>query len=367
MNNLDELVVDKLALLTKRLIQLDDTDVHWTADASKSHGFFPRDFGMAHWDWPQGVGLFGLNRLPGNKYDRYIRHWADTEIAKGLPRRNINTTVPMLTLMNYPEFHSLAKSWVLDIEQHFPRTDEDGLEHFTTGNTKETIVRNPEQLWADTVFMCVLFLTKMAQQLDRRDLGDEATYQVLLHIKYLLDPQTSLFSHGWDFKQRHNFGNIFWCRGNSWMAYGLPLYLESNQSALSSADRRYLANVISNQMEQLFSLQDTAGLWHTVLDDSSSYIETSGSAGIIAGVFLALRLGILPSDFAPLAQKSLVALLSEVTDQGVLDNVSAGTPLSANKTDYKQIRRLPMAYGQALAICACAEYMEYRNVLEAQL
>jgi unsaturated rhamnogalacturonyl hydrolase len=57
---------------------------------------------FAHWEWPQGVGLFGLVRLweLTRRDDIYqiIENWFQQNIQKGLPPLNINTTAPMLPL-----------------------------------------------------------------------------------------------------------------------------------------------------------------------------------------------------------------------------------------------------------------------------
>lgn len=266
-----------------------------------------------------------------------------------------------LTLMDLPEFHVLAANWAEDIYGTFPRTTEGGLEHFTTGDDKLSLNRNHQQLSADTVFMTNLFLAKTARMNNHEEWGEEAAYQLLLHIKYLLDNKTMLFSHGWDFDKRDNFGKTFWCRGNSWMAYGIPLYLEIMQGKLPDAVSRYLIEVYQNQIQALFSLQSTDHLWHTVLDDSESYVESSGSAGIIAGTFLGLHMGILPKEFTGNAQQSIRSLMGKVDDRGIVTDVSAGTPISANRETYKHIRKLPIVYGQALTICAFAEYLNFSH------
>ena len=54
------------------------------------------------WEWPQGVGLYGLVRLWQHSRDDALRHtieeWYLRRLATGLPAMNINTTAPMLAL-----------------------------------------------------------------------------------------------------------------------------------------------------------------------------------------------------------------------------------------------------------------------------
>ena len=54
----------------------------------------------------------------------------------------------------------------------------------------------------------------MGRILDREDYRQEAQYQFLLHMKYLQDPVTGFWYHGWTFRQRNNFAGAFWGRGN---------------------------------------------------------------------------------------------------------------------------------------------------------
>ena len=54
------------------------------------------------WEWPQGVGLYGLVRLWAQTGDdgllRTIEAWYDRHFAAGFPAMNVNTTAPLLAL-----------------------------------------------------------------------------------------------------------------------------------------------------------------------------------------------------------------------------------------------------------------------------
>ena len=55
-----------------------------------------------HWEWTQGVGLYGLYQLAeelgDKKYIEFLEDFYNKEISLGLPAKNINTCAPMLTL-----------------------------------------------------------------------------------------------------------------------------------------------------------------------------------------------------------------------------------------------------------------------------
>lgn len=352
-------IQQKLDLVVQRLTALDSVDgseyEKLPLEEQQRIGYFSRDFGMGHWDWPQGVGLLGLSQFDG-KYDDYIKNWAVEEINKGLPLANINTVCPLLTLMDYPQYEELCLEWIEEILAGFDRTEENGLQHNTTGHTKYELAKKNQQLWADTIFMTVLFVAKMGKKYQKQEWLDAATYQVLLHLKYLFNTTSGLFYHGWDFTTRDNFGANFWCRGNSWLTLGIPLFIDYMGESLQDSVKDYLVGIYQNQVKALVHHRDESGLWHTIIDDSSSYLETSGSAGIIAGMYYGISKGYINYDeYLPVCDSSIEALLQTIDENGTVQGVSAGTNISKNREDYKNIIIQPMAYGQALMICALGQ------------
>ena len=360
-----EKVKEKIVQIKERLINFEDlapdsdSFLNTSRKEAEKKGFFARDFGMEQWDWPQGVAIFGLHQA-GNEYHDYITSWAKTEIEKGLPTKNVNTVCPMLTLTEFSEFDSLCREWMDWLENEFPRTEENALQHITSGIDKYTVKENKQQIWADTLFMTILFMAKMGIKYDKQEWIDDATYQVLVHVKYLLDREEKLFYHGWNFSEKSNYGGIFWCRGNSWLAIGIPLFLMIVGEKVSSPIRKYLLKVYQNQVAELTRLRGGNHLWHTVLDQPESYTETSGSAGIMAGILIGKNQGYLNDSVSDkFITESIEALLKMVDEQGVVQGVSAGTAISSDKEDYYGIIQTPMVYGQALMLIALEEYLTY--------
>lgn len=349
---------DKISLVRERLKHFDSIPLNQEEfrdsnnQLSESKGFFARDFGMEQWDWPQGVGIYGLH-LEGPVNDAYIKQWANDEIKKGLPTKNVNTICPLLTLMDYPEYEDLALEWMKWLAEDFPRTDENGLQHITSGVDKFSLKENRQQIWVDTLFMTVLFMGKMGVKYDNQKWREDAIEQVLLHTKYLLDRKSSLFYHGWNFEEQSNYGGNFWCRGNSWITIGIPLFLEIMQGYLAESTEVFLLNLYNNQVKALLEIRSKDGLWHTILSDPTSYTETSGSAGIIAGILLGIKNNFLTIQ---LSENSIDNLLSSLTakiaEDGTVLGVSAGTPISNKAEDYKGIVQMPMVYGQAMTLLA---------------
>lgn len=364
--NKDE-IMEKLNLVTDKLLKLErpdnEAELQNLGEEAGKRGYFSRDFGMEEWDWPQGVGLYGLQKLGrhfgDDRYPVYAKPWMNRQLEKGLPSRNINTTAPLLSLMELPEAEELSLEWMEWLMHGLPRTKEHGYQHVTTGAGKNEITLNDNEIWIDTLFMAILFTAKMGVKYDRSEWRQESLYQLLLHIKYLYDKKTGLFFHGWHFGGGHNFSEAFWCRGNAWFALGLPEYLDLMRPHLDSGVFRYLQQILASQTEALLACQSGDGLWHTLLDDAGSYTETSGSAAIAAGILHGARKGLLPEAYARQALRAIRAVLDRIDSEGTVLGVSAGTPIGAAKEDYKRIIIAPMAYGQAMALVALGEALYY--------
>ena len=358
----------KLDLVIDKLMHLDAQGAEQAKNASneeRKKGMFARDFGIKEWDWPQGVGLYGLLQLQasrGNRdYDAFLLQWVKDNLAIGLPSVNINTTAPFLTLFDLteryelPEWEALCRERADYLVHTLPKTQMGGFEHVTSGLVRSEVMRHPEQLWADTLFMAVLFLGKMGVRCGNQEWIDEAVYQYLLHIKYLADNRTGFLYHGWTFLEHGNFGGIFWNRGNSWFTYGAVAFLKAMEGHIGEADRRMILGAWKNQVDALVKAQDPCGLWHTILTDPDSYLETSGSGAITAGMLAGIRFGYLDESYLPAAKKAVEALLDYVGDDGLVGNVSAGTGIGMDAQHYKDIMIRPMAYGQSLTALALTE------------
>lgn len=365
-----EEITRKLDLVVNKLLTLggpeNETELE---NGGESIGFFRRDFGISEWDWPQGVGLYGLYKImmveKKEEYREFLCSWFKSNMAEGLPSRNINTTTPLLTLVQLneicpdPEFESLCLNWADWLMRCLPRTEEGGFQHVTSANGDRLGVRlNENEMWIDTLFMTVLFLNRMGQKYNRQDWISESIHQVLLHIKYLYDKKTGLFYHGWTFNTRDNFGGVFWCRGNSWFTAGILEYLEMFKGSLDAGVREFIVNTYKSQVRTLKKLQSQSGLWHTVLDDPASYEEVSGSAAITAGILKGIKLGILDDSYLDCAWKGVRAVMNNIDEEGTVLNVSGGTGMGADREHYKKILIAPMAYGQSLTILALIQALD---------
>ncbi len=309
------------------------------------------------WEWPQGVAVYAMMKVwqrtgdPGTL--EYVKDWYARHLKAGLPPRNVNTTAPMLGMAVLYEatgddrYLPHISSWAEWVMREMPRTEEGGMQHITTHS------ENPQQLWDDTLYMTVLFLYRAGKVMAREDYCQEAKYQFLLHIKYLHAAQNALWYHGFSFEGRHHFGRAFWARGNSWFTSGAVDFLEMIEK---DCVYQLILNTWQAQAAALVSLQDrVSGLWHTLLDHSDSYLETSASAAIAYGLLKGLRLGLLPESMEHPALMAVEGVLAKVDADGTVQGVSYGTPMGDDLDFYRRIPLSPTAYGQGLVFLMLTE------------
>ncbi len=309
------------------------------------------------WEWPQGVAVYAMYKLykaTGNKQTlEDMRAWYARHLAKGLPSKNVNTMAPMLGMtLLYKEtgdetYRPIIEEWSQWVMTQMPRTQEGGLQHITSDDVNE------QQLWDDTLYMTCLFLYQAGDALDREDMKQEAEYQFLLHIKYLHSPKTGLWYHGYCFQGRHHFGQAYWGRGNSWFT---ACAVDFAEWIPDGPVRRLILNTWQEQCKALLSVQDPeSGLWHTLLDQPDSYLETSASAAIAYGLLKGSRLGLLDEDCRAAGEKALQGVIAQVAEDGTVQGVSYGTPMGWTQDFYRTIPIQPTAYGQGLTFLMLTE------------
>jgi unsaturated rhamnogalacturonyl hydrolase len=311
------------------------------------------------WDWVPGVGVISIldyyetTRKP--ELLEFLIRWINKNKDKADGGIVINSVAPYAVfpaLYRYTEddwYRTKALEIAAWIAAEAPRTREGAFEHTVT--EKESF---PEQVWADTIFMAVLFLARLARLTESREYAREALHQLDLHLQLLQDPETGVLFHGWDCGASSHMSAARWTRANGWVAAGTPEIIREVRDIVDIPDglkRRY-----RDLIEGLVRYQAGNGLWHTVMDRPSFYPEASGSAGIACGIAKSVKLGLLHESLLPAAEKTLSAILSVIADTGEVRNVSGGTPVMKTVEAYNEIPQYPTLYGQGLALMLLSSF-----------
>ncbi|KXS96661.1 hypothetical protein AC578_4404 [Pseudocercospora eumusae] len=334
--------------------------------------------GWFDWEWTQGIGLYGVwqyyTQTGSEKALQVVKAWFESQLPTGTTK-NINTMAVFLTLAYLYEktgeqtYLPWLDSWAEWAMYDLPKTRFGGFQHMTyvhvapDGQIKG---QNDQELWDDTLMMTVMPLAKIGKLLGRPHYVEEAKRQVLLHIKYLFDPTTGLFFHGWKFDSSapggfgHNFARARWARGNSWLTIFIPDFIELLDLPPGDAIRQHLLDTLEAQCAALKQLQAKDGSWRTLLDipeSEGSYVEASATAGFAYGILKGIRKRYLSKDYEHIAQKAVQAVLKRIDKDGELKDVSFGTGMGSDLQHYKDIPLTSMPYGQAMAMMMLVEYL----------
>ena len=374
-NKLSKMEVhSKIRLLIENLCNIHDDKGQFLQHLPDGRIVDTKSWDTDTWEWTHGIGLYGLWNYFMLTKDPVIKgrvvSWFDKRFASGVQvDKNINTMSPMLTLACVYEeggnerYLPILKEWAEWAMYSADRTECGGLQHDTHQGP------SPQQLWDDTLMMTVMPLAKIGILLNRTEYIEESKAQFVLHCKYLFDPETGAFFHGWTFAGNHNFARARWARGNSWLTIAIPDFIElldiaEAGNAIKTVRGRVLV-ILEAQLDFLVKAQDqVTGLWHTLLDhdDDSSYLESSATAGFAYGILKAIRLGLCPEakvqNYRRMAEAAVQGVLSNIDEKGELQKTSFGTPMGSDLDFYRRIAITPMPYGQAMAIMALSEYLQ---------
>ncbi|AIQ66489.1 glycoside hydrolase family 88/105 protein [Paenibacillus graminis] len=306
-----------------------------------------------HWDWVPGVGVISLMEYGTASGRRevldYLLQWVNRNKHKAEGAKVINSLAPFAL---FPELYRQTKDpwflqkamstadWMLNTA---PVTREGALEHTVTEN-----VDFPEQVWADTVYMAVLFLARLGGLTGESRLADAAVQQALLHLQLLQDPESGLLYHGWNSREKNHMSAVHWARANAWITLTVPQIIAEVRGLAAIPEE--LRSRYCSLAAGLRSCQAGNGLWHTVLNRPDFVQETSGSAGIACGFFKGVEQGLLDSSFLEGARQTVQGILPLIAENGEVQGVSGGTPVMPSADAYNTIETYPTLYGQGLVM-----------------
>lgn len=310
------------------------------------------------WDWPCGVAYYGVCRAyeatGKQEYLDLVKARVDEYMELGLPDWTVNTCAMGHCLLALFEATGEQKYWEIieskiDFLRHKSLRFGDGvLQHVvSTGNDF------PEQAWADTLFMAAYFMLRVGVHEKDEELINDALNQYYWHIRYLQDPASGLWYHGYDNLSGGHMSGVYWGRANAWAAYTMSRVGAVLPKAYLYPQFMDVSGALAEQLAGIKLLQTENALWRTVLDDPESYEEVSASCGIAAAMAEAGN---------PLHRKYVDKFLTElpkhITPEGRVLHVSAGTAIMNTKEDYRRISRdWPQGWGQGLALAVLASVL----------
>ena len=124
---------------------------------------------------------------------------------------------------------------------------------------------------------------------------------------------------------------FYWARGNGWVAAGMAELLSSLPK--DHKDRPRILKGYQTMMKSLKDYQTSNGLWNQLINESDCWAETSGSAMFTFALIKGVKYGWLDAkEYAPVARKAWIGLVSYINDKDEVTEVCVGT----NKKNDKQ-------------------------------
>jgi len=206
------------------------------------------------------------------------------------------------------------------------------------------------QAFVDSVYFIVPGWLSLAEATGDERFREEAVLQLEAHMDRLRD-DSGLFFHAWD-ERAGRRSPCLWARGNGWMAMTLATICETRPE--DDPLRARAVSLLRALIAALVPLQEAGGLWHTVLDDPSTYLESSAAAAFALAIAKGIRCGVLSPELRPVAARAWEAAQGYVSPAGDFTGVSGGT-LPGDAAHYNSIPVGSERFGTGIFLLAGAE------------
>lgn len=198
------------------------------------------------------------------------------------------------------KFKKAAEAQYNYLKNAAPKTSDGILHHVTYA----------KQVWSDSPFMAPPFLALMGDY-------DEAVKQIEGFRKYLMNPEKKLYYHQWDETKNDYSRKLLWGGGNGWTAAAiakiinfLPKEREAQKVKLIGFGKEVIDGCIAYMRPD--------GLFHDVIDDSSSFVETNLGQMLAFAIYTGVKAGWLGVDYKLKADKMRQAARAKIDSFGIV-------------------------------------------------
>jgi len=172
-------------------------------------------------------------------------------------------------------------------------------------------------IWVDAIYMAPPFLAVAGQP-------EEAVKQVAGYRRTLRSPETGLYSHIWDEDKKEFQRKAFWGVGNGWAAAGMTRVVRALPASMP-APKDELTGWIRELVDACLKHQRSDGLFHDVLDDPKTFVETNAAQMLAYSIYRGVKGGWLPASYTAKAERLRAAARAKVDAFGLVQGV-CGAP-----------------------------------------
>jgi unsaturated rhamnogalacturonyl hydrolase len=187
------------------------------------------------------------------------------------------------------------------------------------------------RMWIDDMFMITALQAQAYRATKDEKYINRAAKEMVLYLDSLQKPN-GLFYHAPDVP-------FFWARGNGWMAAGMAEILSSLPA--NNPDRPRIIKGYQAMMSALLAYQAPSGMWKQLIDESTSWEESSSTGMFAYAMVVGVKKGWLNKEkYAPAARKAWLALVSYLDENGDVKEVCEGTNKKNDKQYYLDRKRV---------------------------
>ncbi|MBW8333073.1 MAG: glycoside hydrolase family 88 protein [Prolixibacteraceae bacterium] len=201
--------------------------------------------------------------------------------------------------------------------------------------------------WIDDMFMITQVQTQAYLATGNPEYINRAAREMVIYLDKI-QTKNGLFYHA-------ESAPFYWGRGNGWMAAGMTNLLRYLPTENPNYDR--IMQAYRLMMSTLKTYQSASGMWRQLVDDSQAWKETSCTGMFTYAMITGVKKGWLnAAEYAPVARKGWLALVSHIDENSDVNDVCEGTNISNSRQFYlDRGRKLGDMHGQAPVLwCAYA-------------
>ena len=172
-------------------------------------------------------------------------------------------------------------------------------------------------IWVDAIYMLPPFLAVAGHP-------GEAVRQLSGYREILRDPRTGLYFHKWDEDLQEYPRKLAWGVGNGWAAAGMARVIRALPESMA-AERELLGGYARELIAACLVWQRPDGLFHDILDDSSSFVETNAAQMFSYAICRGVQDGWLERSQLTAAERMRAAAQAKVDEFGLVQGV-CGAP-----------------------------------------
>lgn len=203
-------------------------------------------------------------------------------------------------------------------------------------------------VWADDQYMGMALMARLSRTnalslQEKRKLVDYISTMQLQFRRHIYDlGGDGLIYHGAYVNKTAKLHSCCkWGRANGWGAMSHLEVLESMEQFPDHPNRIPVLSSFVHFIDSMMKFQDAStGRWHQVVNETSTYLETSVTAMMVTAMATGVERGWLPSSldgvsaYEDAALKAWEGLASQVTANGTVLNICMGTGIMPTKEGY---------------------------------